>query len=124
MNPFTNSLFATRLVYAAIFIVFSFVIGELIHRRGRAVVHHAFGADTAAALSLSALLHIGWYLLCAGLLLWNFGVGGGYDWYKPPTLERQISDVCVRLGVSIFVVGFLHSLNIIAISLFHREKKT
>ena len=124
MNPLTNPHFTTRLIYAAIFLPFSIIIGELIHRRGRAVIDHAFGSDTPAAASLSALLHIGWYLLCTGLLLWNFGVGGGYDWYKPPTLEQQISDVSVRLGVCVFVVGVLHGFNIVALSLFHRGKKT
>jgi hypothetical protein len=122
MNVLTSPVFATRLVYAAIFILFAILMGEVIHRRGRVVVASAFGADSAVASALSALLRIGWYLLCTGLLLWNFGVGGAYDWQRPKTVEQQITDVSIRLGVSIFVVAFMHGFNVLALSLFHRRK--
>ena len=111
----------TRLSYAILFVPFAIVLGEVIHRRGRLVVEAAFPADTAVAAALSALLRIGWYLLCTGLLLWNIGTEGDVLG-RPNTLERTISEVAFRLGVSIFVVALMHGLNILALSLFHRKK--
>ena len=121
MNPLTNPNFTTRLVHAAIFIPFAIVMGEIIHRRGRVIVASAFGEDSAVAGALSALMRIGWYLLCTGLLLWNMGMGSDND-LRSKTLEQQITDVSLRLGVSIFVVAFMHGFNVLALSLFHRRK--
>ena len=111
----------TRFAYALVFIPFAIVLGEIIHRRGRLVVHSAFSADTSVAEALSALLRIGWYLLCTGLLLWNIGTEGDVLG-RPNTLERTITEVAFRLGVSIFVVGIMHGFNVLALSLFHRKK--
>ena len=115
------STITTRIIYALLFIPFSIVLGEIIHRRGRLVVTSAFSTDTAVAAALSALLRIGWYLLCTGLLLWNIGTEGDIL-TRPYTLQRVISEVLFRLGVSIFVVAIMHGFNILALSLFHRKR--
>ena len=117
MNPFI-----TRLIYAAVFIPFAIIFGEVIHRRGRLVVNSAFGSDSAVAAALSGLLRIGWYLLCTGLLLWNIGIEGIYDWQRAKTLQQHITDISMRLGVSIFVVVVMHGFNVLALSLFHRRR--
>src|SRR4051794_36730277 len=101
----------TRVIYAAAFIPFSIVLAEIIHRRGRLVVTSAFSADPAVAGALSALLRIGWYLLCTSLLLWNIGTEGDVIG-RPNTLERTIMEVFFRLGVSIFVVAIMHGFNV------------
>ena len=107
-----------RLIFACAFIPFAVCIGEMIHHYGRKVVVHAFGEDSPVGSALAILLRIGFYLVAAGLLLWNLGVAEGS---QSGNDSDQYRSALLRLGVAIFVLGFLHGFNILALSLFHRK---
>ena len=93
------------------------LLGELIHAQGRKLLRHAFGADSPVASAVSTLLRLGWYITSAGLLLWNLGMESGVN----NTRNQRWTEVSLRLGIALFVVGVLHGLNILAVSLFHRK---
>ena len=118
----TNDILA-RLIFAVCFLPFTFFVGELIHRRGRVALDHMFGEASSMTSAVSSLLHIGWYLVCGSLFLWNVGLNNDYP-DATHTLERAISEGIVRLGIAIFAVGFIHSFNILALALFQKGRKT
>jgi hypothetical protein len=113
--------FLTRILFAIFFIPFAIIVGELIHRKGRILVNHSFGEGTPVSTSVAYLLHIGWYLIAFGLLFWNLGVGTYYYSEGAPISEKNVTEVFMRIGVSVFVVGFLHGFNVLALSLFHKK---
>ncbi len=106
-----------RLIFALIYTPLMIVLGELIHAQGRKLLRHAFGSGSPVSGAVSMLLRLGWYITSAGLLLWNLGIMS----FDVGTPEKRWTDVSLRLGVSLFVVGVLHGLNILAVSLFHRK---
>ena len=112
----------TRVIFAICFSPFMLFMGEFIHRRGRTVLKHAF-AEASSAAALSSLLRVGWYLVCGALLLWNLGLNNDYP-AATRSVEHSISSALVRLGIAVLVVGFLHSFNILALSLFQKRPKT
>jgi hypothetical protein len=109
-----------RIIFACVFIPFAVVLGELIHRQGRKVVGHAFGEGSPVGSALSMLLRIGFYLVAGGLLFWNLGIDEGFSVKSEADQYLQAS---LRLGVAIFVLGFLHGFNVLALSLFHRKNR-
>ena len=108
----------TRLVFATIFVPIMILLGELIHAQGRKLLSHAFGTDSQVGSAVSVLLRIGWYLTSVGLLLWNLGIEPAGE---SENLSNSFTEVSLRLGVSLFVVGLLHGINLLAVSLFHRK---
>jgi len=108
----------SRVIFALIYIPLMIVLGETIHAQGRKLLRHAFGSDSPVASAVSMLLRLGWYITSGGLLLWNLGVDSGT---ASNTVDGRWTDVSLRLGVALFVVGVLHGLNILAVSLFHRK---
>jgi hypothetical protein len=118
----TNDIL-TRLLFAVCFLPFMFFVGDFIHRRGRTVLDHTFGEAASMTAALSSLLRIGWYLVCGALLLWNLGLNSDYP-SATHSVERSVSSALVRLGIAILVVGFLHSFNILSLSLFQKGRKT
>lgn len=105
-----------HLLFAALFIPFAIIVGELIHRQGKKLVFHALGEASPVAEAVATLLRIGWYLITTGLLLWNLGTT-----FRSAAWEPMLRDVSLRLGIAIFAVGVLHGLNILSLSLFHRK---
>ena len=103
-------------IFGIIFLIFSVIVGETIHRYGKVLLSHALGSEKEISHAIGALLRIGWYLVASGLLLWNLGVEEAS--YNNSPIEVQVS---LRLGIAIFIQGFLHGLNILALSLFHRK---
>jgi hypothetical protein len=118
-----NNDILTRLLFAICFLPFMFFVGEFIHRRGRIVLDHTFGEASSMTIALSSLLRVGWYMVCGALLLWNLGLNNDYP-SATHSVERSVSSALVRLGIAIFVVGFLHSFNILGLSLFQKRSKT
>jgi hypothetical protein len=123
-----DSPYFTRIVFALIYVPFFIIMGEVIHRKGRLLISYIFGAENRVGSAISDLFHIGWYVLAFGLLLWTFGIGFRFrpvpdEVTSVHFLEAQLNDILVRLGVCVFVLGSIHSLNLLAISLFHRKSK-
>ena len=118
----TNDIL-TRLIFAVCFIPFMFIVGEFIHRRGRVALDQTFGDASSMTAAISSLLRIGWYLVCGALFLWNVGLNN--DWPGAThTVERSVSAGLVRVGIAVFVVGVLHTFNILALALFQKGRKT
>jgi len=107
-----------RLIFAIVFIPVAILIGEAIHCYGKRIVAHAFGDGSPIGVAVGGLLRIGYYLVATGLLMWNLGVEGG----RPHQADYDyLTEVSLRLGISMFVLGFLHGFNVLAVSLFHRK---
>lgn len=120
-----DSPYFTRIIFSLIFVPFFIVIGEVIHRKGKQLISHIFGSESKVSGVISDLFHIGWYLLSIGLLLWTFGVAFDFrsEYTSVRLEEARVNDILVRLGVCVFVLGFIHSLNLLAILFFHRKNK-
>jgi len=108
------------LVFSAGFLAFTFGVGHILRTRGRVFLDHTFGAAPAVAESVHVLLNLGFYLMCAGLFLWNLGLPGPED-ASPSDALRSAS---LRLGVCIFVVAGFHSLNLLVLSILNRNNQS
>src|SRR5260370_35443633 len=107
----------TRVLFTCTFVPLIIIVGEFIHYYGRNILNHAFGDSGAISHAVTMLLRFGWYLIALRLLLWNLGIKD-YDY---PGQSDILTSVSLRLGVSLFVLGFLHGVNILAVSIFHRK---
>src|SRR5712692_1024986 len=107
-------LVTPRVLFTCMFVPLIIIVGESIHYYGRKVLNHAFGENRAISHAVTMLLRFGWYLIAVGLLLWNLGIKD-YD----PEQSDIFTSVSLRLGVSLFVLGFLHGVNILAVSILH-----
>ena len=110
-------LVTPRVLFTCVFVPLIIIVGEFIHYYGRKILNHAFGESGAVSHAVTMLLRFGWYLIAVGLLLWNLGIKD-YDY---PGQSDILTSVSLRLGVSLFVLGFLHGVNILAVSILHRK---
>jgi len=110
-------LVTPRVLFTCIFVPLIIIVGEFIHYYGRKILNHAFGESRTISHAVTMLLRFGWYLIAVGLLLWNLGIKD-YDY---PGQSDILTSVSLRLGVSLFVLGFLHGVKVLAVSILHRK---
>lgn len=109
-----------RGIFAVVFIIAVGIIARILSAYGRRFLNHTFKSDDAIVQPVHILLNLGFYLLCIGLFLWNIGVGGSS--YSQENIYFQvIEDAALRLGISIFVVGAFHSMNILVLAILNRK---
>ena len=109
-----------RGIFAVVFIIAVAIIARILSAYGRRFLNHTFKSDDALVQPVHILLNLGFYLLCIGLFLWNIGVGGSS--YSQENIYLQvIEDAALRLGISIFVVGAFHSVNILVLAILNRK---
>ena len=109
-----------RGIFAVVFLLAVAIIARIISAYGRRFLNHTFKSDNAIVQPVHILLNLGFYLLCIGLFLWNIGVGGSS--YSQENIYLQvIEDAAFRLGISIFVVGAFHSMNILLLAILNRK---
>jgi len=109
-----------RGIFAVVFIIAVAIIARILSAYGRRFLNQTFKSDDAIVQPVQILLNLGFYLLCIGLFLWNIGVGESS--ISPENIYVQvIEDAALRLGVSIFVVGAFHSLNILVLAILNRK---
>jgi hypothetical protein len=109
-----------RGIFAVVFIIAVAIIARILSAYGRRFLNHTFKSDDAIVQPVHVLLNLGFYLLCIGLFLWNIGIGGS-SYSQENIYSRVIEDAAVRLGVSIFVVGAFHSINILVLAILNRK---
>jgi hypothetical protein len=109
-----------RGIFAVVFIVAVAIIARILNVSGRRFLDHSFKSDDAIVQPVHILLNLGFYLLCIGLFLWNIGIGGS-SYTQGIIYSQVIEDVALRLGVSIFVVGAFHSINILVLAILNRK---
>jgi len=110
-----------RGIFAVVFIPVVVILDRILRRYGKRFLNHTFRSNEEIVQPVHVLLNLGFYLLSAGLFLWNIGVGG--NGYVPPgnrTLQG-IEDGALRLGISIFVIGVFHSINILVVAILNRK---
>ena len=109
-----------RGIFGIVFIIAVAIIARILSAYGRRFLNHTFKSDDAIVQPVHILLNLGFYLLCIGLFLWNFGVGGS-SYSQENVYFQVIEDAALRLGVSIFVVGAFHSINILVLAILNRK---
>ena len=109
-----------RGIFAVVFIIAVAIIARILSASGRRFLNHTFKSDDAIVQPVHVLLNLGFYLLCIGLFLWNLGVGGS-TYSQENIYLRVIEDAALRLGISIFVVGAFHSINILVLAILNRK---
>lgn len=109
-----------RGIFAVLFIIAVAIIARILSASGRRFLNHTFKSDAAIVQPVHILLNLGFYLLCIGLFLWNVGVGGS-SYSQENVYLRVFEDAALRLGVSIFVVGAFHSINILVLAILNRK---
>jgi len=109
-----------RGIFAVVFIIAVTIIARILSASGRRFLNHTFKSDDAIVQPVHVLLNLGFYLLCIGLFLWNIGVGGS-SYSQENIYLRVIEDAALRLGISIFVVGAFHSINILVLAILNRK---
>jgi hypothetical protein len=109
-----------RGIFAVVFILAVAIIARILNVSGRRFLDHSFKSDGAVVQPVHILLNLGFYLLCIGLFLWNIGIGGS-SYSQENIYSQVIEDAAVRLGVSIFVVGAFHSINILVLAILNRK---
>jgi hypothetical protein len=109
-----------RGIFAALFIIAVAIIARILSAYGRRFLNHTFKSDDAIVQPVHILLNLGFYLLCIGLFLWNIGVGGSSS-SQENIYFQVVEDAALRLGISIFVVGAFHSINIMVLAILNRK---
>lgn len=109
-----------RGIFAVAFIVAVAIIARILSAYGKRFFNHTFKSDDAIVQPVHILLNLGFYLLCIGLFLWNIGVGGS-SYSQEDIYFQVIEDAALRLGISIFVVGAFHSVNILVLAILNRK---
>jgi hypothetical protein len=120
MNDATIISLIGRGVFTVVFVPLVVILARILGKYGRRFLNHAFLSNEDVVQSVHVLLNLGFYLLSAGLFLWNIGVGNGY---RPPgnLTMLGLEDAALRLGISIFVIGVFHSINILVIAILNRK---
>jgi hypothetical protein len=109
-----------RGIFAVLFIIAVAIIARILSAYGRRFLNHTFKSDDAIVQPVHILLNLGFYLLCIGLFLWNIGVGGSSS-SQENIYFQVVEDAALRLGISIFVVGAFHSINIMVLAILNRK---
>jgi len=109
-----------RGIFAVGFIIAVTIIARILSAHGRRFLNHVFKSDQAIVDSVHILLNPGFYLLCIGLFLWNMGVLGN-DYNQESIFVQVIENAAFRLGISIFVIGAFHSINILILATLNRK---
>lgn len=109
-----------RGIFAVIFIIAVVIIARIISGYGRRFLNHTFKSDESIVQPIHILLNLGFYLLCIGLFLWNIGAGGSIYSQENVYIE-VVEDAALRLGISIFVIGAFHSINILMLAILNRK---
>jgi hypothetical protein len=110
-----------RGVFTVVFVPLVVILARILGTYGKRFLNHTFRSDENIVQPVNVLLNLGFYLLSAGLFLWNIGVGG--NGYVPPgnLTVLGLEDGALRLGISIFVIGAFHSINILVIAILNRK---
>lgn len=109
-----------RGIFSVAFIVAVVIIARILSTYGRRFLDHTFKSHDAIVQPVHVLLNLGFYLLCIGLFLWNIGVGGS-SYSQENVYFQVVEDAALRLGISIFVVGAFHSINILVLAMLSRK---
>lgn len=115
------------IIYSVGFLAFTIIIGRLLRQHGQVFLNHTFSHQPQVAASVDFLLILGSYILCSGLLLWNVGLGWDASPSVPPpttSIVKGIQGGALRLGISVFVVGIFHGMNILVLSILNRNART
>jgi hypothetical protein len=105
-------------IFAIVFIIAVAIIARIISVSGRRFLDHTFKSDDTIVQPIHTLLNLGFYLLCIGLFLWNVGVGA---WGYSRSYTEVIEQAALQLGISIFVIGAFHSVNILVLAILNRK---
>ena len=109
-----------RGIFAVAFIIAVAIIARILSTYGRRFLNHTFKSEDAIVQPVHILLNLGFYLLCIGLFFWNIGVGGS-SYSQESVYFQVIEDAALRFGISIFVVGAFHSINILVLAILNRK---
>lgn len=109
-----------RGIFAVVFIVVTVILARILSTYGSRFLNYTFKSDEAIVQPVHVLLNLGFYLLCIGLFLWNIGVGDNSN-PQENVFVQVIEDAAFRLGVSIFVIGGFHSINILILAILNRK---
>lgn len=109
-----------RGIFAVAFIIAVAVIARILSAYGRRFLNHTFKSEEAIVQPVHILLNLGFYLLCIGLFFWNIGVEGS-NYSQENVYFQVVEDAALRFGISIFVVGAFHSINILVLAILNRK---
>ena len=111
--------YLARGIFAIAFVIAVIILWRILSVNGKRFLTHTFNSNEVVVQSVHVLLMLGFWLLCIGLFLWNIGVASytGNNYGTAAMLE----DAAFRLGVSIFVIGVLHSANILVLAILNRK---
>lgn len=110
----------SRGIFAVVFVLAVVVIGRVLNAYGQRFLSQTFKSDEAIVQPIHILLNLGFYLLCVGLFLWNIGVADTGN-TQENIYFQVFEDAALRLGISVFVIGAFHSINILVLAILNRK---
>lgn len=110
MTHFAYSLYLTISVGMTIW------VARALSSNGEVFLIRCFGQDRELAASTNRLLVIGFYLVNLGFISYRLG-----DWHVDTV--SLIPEVGSRVGISLFMLGLMHFLNMMMIARFGRVLK-
>lgn len=114
VSYWSRGIFAISFVFAVV------IIGRILNAYGRKFLNQTFRSDEGIVQPIHILLNLGFYLLCVGLFLWNLGVADSGT-AQESVYFQIVEDAALRLGISIFVIGAFHSVNILVLAILNRK---
>ncbi|HEY6491600.1 MAG: hypothetical protein WCC26_07870 [Terracidiphilus sp.] len=113
---FTNYLAVYYLSYLGLCALLVLWVARTLRSSGAVFLHDAFHGDTALIGSVTRLLDIGFYLVCAGYVLITVR---NYAWLQ--NLDQVFQSEVYKIGFFLLLLGAIHLFNLLLLALFRRR---
>ena len=112
MNIITYILYITL---ASIMIVY---VGNTCYKNGKIYITHYFPNDENFANGINNVLRIAYYFMNLGLVIWTLK-----SLKNIKTYQLLLEEIATRLSFIVFIIAFLHVINLITIYKSHKHFK-
>lgn len=116
INSLITYLTAYYVTYLGLCAALVFWVAQTLHRSGAVFLNDAFRGDTTLIRSVTSLLDIGFYLICAGYVLITVR---NYTWLQ--NLDQVFQSEIYKLGFFLLLLGAIHLFNLLLLAIFRRR---
>ena len=91
-----------------------------LHRSGAVFLADAFDGNQVLVRAVANLLDVGFYLVSCGYVAISYRMLMSFE-----SLEEMAQIVCIKIGVFLLLLGFVHFFNLLLLAIFrHRSVRT
>ena len=111
-------IITTYIIYITIASTLIIYVGNTCYKNGQVYIRHYFSKDLNFANGVNNVLRIAYYFLNLGLVIWTLKSLKNINTY-----QLLIEEITSRLCFIVFIIAFLHILNLVTIYKSHKHFK-